>query len=202
MNISPTWLKQKSSTINTHTHTPITKPNTTPYNEPPVPLTDTYPTMTQVMLSPVCIRICLASWDGLAKPLSQVWHTCGVALGRRVAWVGRCVWMCSLRCDERRKPFLHTCKVSKIGGQLVCFCLFAVVLRCSNSVSVISWRSGMIYEMRRTKYGSILLTTQGIFNLPHHVGMVWKEPTFWWRCKLYTAGKWIATPRQINHTPI
>ena len=39
----------------------------------------------------------------------------------------------------------------------------------------------MMYEMRKTKPGPTLLP---IFNLPHHIGMVWEELTFddavWW----------------------
>ena len=32
--------------------------------------------------------------------------------------------------------------------------------------------SDMMYEMRRKKPESTLLPTDGIFNLPHHIGMV------------------------------
>ena len=33
----------------------------------------------------------------------------------------------------------------------------------------------MIYEIRRRKPDPTLLQTQGIFNLPLHIGMVWEE---------------------------
>ena len=38
--------------------------------------------------------------------------------------------------------------------------------------------SNMSYEMRRRKPEPTLLTTQGIFNLPHHIGVVWEELAF------------------------
>ena len=37
----------------------------------------------------------------------------------------------------------------------------------------------MMYEMRRRKPNPTLLPTQGIFNLPHYVGMVWEELVFY-----------------------
>ena len=49
----------------------------------------------------------------------------------------------------------------------------------------------MMYEMRWKKPEPTLLLTQGIFNLPHHIGMVWEELAFDDN-KLYTEGKWIA----------
>ena len=33
--------------------------------------------------------------------------------------------------------------------------------------------SDMMYEMKRRKPESIFLLTQGIFNLPHHIGMLY-----------------------------
>ena len=33
----------------------------------------------------------------------------------------------------------------------------------------------MMNEMRRRKPEPLLLPTQGIFNLPHHIDMVWEE---------------------------
>ena len=44
-----------------------------------------------------------------------------------------------------------------------------VVVRHSNSVSVISWYY-MMYEMRWRKSERTLLSTQGIFNFTHHIG--------------------------------
>ena len=38
--------------------------------------------------------------------------------------------------------------------------------------------SDMIYKMRRRKPEPTLLPTQGIFNLPHHIGMVCEELPF------------------------
>ena len=63
---------------------------------------------------------------------------------------------------------------------LVWVCLyvcFVVVLRHSNSISVISWRwyGDVMYEMRRRKPEPAL---SGIFNLPHHISMVWEEMAF------------------------
>ena len=36
----------------------------------------------------------------------------------------------------------------------------------------------MMYEMRRRKSESTFLLTQGIFNLPQHIGIKWKELAF------------------------
>ena len=36
----------------------------------------------------------------------------------------------------------------------------------------------MMYEMRWRKPKPTLLPMQAIFNLPHHIGMVWKELAF------------------------
>ena len=36
----------------------------------------------------------------------------------------------------------------------------------------------IMYEMRKRKPESTLLSTQGIFNLPHHIGIVWEELAF------------------------
>ena len=36
----------------------------------------------------------------------------------------------------------------------------------------------MMYVMRRRKPEPTLLPTQWIFNLPHHIGMVWEELAF------------------------
>ena len=38
--------------------------------------------------------------------------------------------------------------------------------------------SDMMYESRRRKSKPTLLLTQGIFNLPHHIGKVWQELAF------------------------
>ena len=78
-------------------------------------------------------------------------------------------------------------------------CLFVVVLCYSNSISVTSWQWYDVllkyYEMRRRKPELTLLPTQGIFNLAHHIGMVWEELASE-KTKLYTAGKWSAA--QLN----
>ena len=36
----------------------------------------------------------------------------------------------------------------------------------------------MMYEMRKRKPENTLLQTQGVFNLPHHIGMVWQKLVF------------------------
>ena len=36
----------------------------------------------------------------------------------------------------------------------------------------------MMHEVRRENPKTTLLPTQGIFTLPHHIGMVWKELAF------------------------
>ena len=36
----------------------------------------------------------------------------------------------------------------------------------------------MMYEMRRHMPKPTLLLTEGIFNLPHYIGMVWEELAF------------------------
>ena len=48
--------------------------------------------------------------------------------------------------------------------------------------------SDILYEMRRKSKPTLLLT-QGIFKLPHHLGMVLEQLA-------YTSGKWIAA--QVN----
>ena len=49
----------------------------------------------------------------------------------------------------------------------------------------------MMYVMRRRKPEPTLLLTQGIFNLPRNLGMVWEELAFDDHASyLYTAGKW------------
>ena len=35
-----------------------------------------------------------------------------------------------------------------------------------------------MYEIRRRKLEATSLPTQGILNLPHHIGMVWEELAF------------------------
>ena len=57
-------------------------------------------------------------------------------------------------------------------------CLFVIGLPHSNSFSVIS-RWWYMYEIRRRKPEPTLLPNQGIFNLPHHIGMVWEELIFY-----------------------
>ena len=37
----------------------------------------------------------------------------------------------------------------------------------------------MAYEMRSRKLKPTLLLTQGIFNFPYHIGMVWEELAFY-----------------------
>ena len=54
----------------------------------------------------------------------------------------------------------------------------------------------MMYEIRRKKTEPTLLPNKGIFNLPHHIGLIWEGTGLWWCCKSYTAGKWIAA--QLN----
>ena len=52
----------------------------------------------------------------------------------------------------------------------------------------------MMYEMRRRKLEPTLFLTQGIDNLPHHIGMVREELAF--DDAVNTAGKWITA--QLN----
>ena len=61
--------------------------------------------------------------------------------------------------------------------------------------AVISW---WWYDVWDENPEPTLLLTQGIFNLPHHIGIVWEELAFdnASRCKLYTAGKCVAA--QLN----
>ena len=53
-----------------------------------------------------------------------------------------------------------------------------VVLRHSNSILVKSWQWYDVWDEMRRKSEPTLLPTQGIFNLLHHVGMVWEELAF------------------------
>ena len=56
----------------------------------------------------------------------------------------------------------------------------------------------MMSDTRRRKPKPILLPTEGIFNLSHHIVMAWEELAFddGWHCRLYAAGKWSAA--QLN----
>ena len=55
----------------------------------------------------------------------------------------------------------------------------------------------MMLKMRPRKPKSTLLPSQGILNLPHHIGMVWEELTFDDAVSyIHTAAKWIAA--QLN----
>ena len=67
-------------------------------------------------------------------------------------------------------------------------------LRHSNSISVISWWCYDAWDEER-KVDPALLPIMGIFNLPHHLGMIWEEVVFD-DALIYTGGKWIAA--QLN----
>ena len=62
-------------------------------------------------------------------------------------------------------------------GQYQDTILFLVVSHHNNSISVISWWC-YGYEMRWRQPKPTLLLTRGIFNLPHHMGLVWEELAF------------------------
>ena len=47
-----------------------------------------------------------------------------------------------------------------------------VVLRHSNSISVLFHGGDVMYEMTRKKPEATHLPTEGIFNLPNHIGIV------------------------------
>ena len=109
---------------------------------------------------------------------------------------------------------------------IVCLLLVYVI------AMVFQWYHGsdMMYEMRRRKPDFAILPTQGIFNLPHQIGVLWYDiyemrrrkpklailPTqgifnlphhiratdLWWRCKLCTAGESIAALNVIAVTGI
>ena len=62
---------------------------------------------------------------------------------------------------------LHGC-----GTSPVCLlCAIATVFQLYHD-------GGMMNEMSRRKPESTLLPTEGLFNLPHHIGMVWEELAF------------------------
>ena len=68
-----------------------------------------------------------------------------------------------VRCDA----MLHGCGTSPVCLSYAIKTLFQ------------SYHGGdMMYEMRSRKPKPALLTTQGIFNLPHHIGMQWEELVF------------------------
>ena len=54
-----------------------------------------------------------------------------------------------------------------------------------------------MYEMWRRKSELTLLPIQGIFNLPHHICMIWRGTGLWWCCKLYTAQEWIVAQQNV-----
>ena len=54
-------------------------------------------------------------------------------------------------------------------------CLFFYIIA---TVFQLYYGGDMMYAMRRRMPESTLLPTQGIFNLPHHIGMVWEELAF------------------------
>ena len=56
--------------------------------------------------------------------------------------------------------------------------LFQVILSQLLNVFKLYHGDDMMYEMRRRKPETTLLLTPGIFNLPHHIGMVREELTF------------------------
>ena len=65
----------------------------------------------------------------------------------------------------------------------------------------------MMYEMRRRKPNPSRLLTYGIFNVPHHISMVWEELAFNDDVSYTEQWKWIAAA-QLNviamtgiHTP-
>ena len=55
---------------------------------------------------------------------------------------------------------------------IVCLLFYAI-----ETVFQLHSGSDMMYEMRR-KPEPTLVPTQGIFNLPDHIGMVWEELVF------------------------
>ena len=54
----------------------------------------------------------------------------------------------------------------------------------------------MLYEIRWRKREPTPLMTQEIFNLPHHIGMVWEELAFDDAVSYTQRGEWIAA--QLN----
>ena len=58
--------------------------------------------------------------------------------------------------------------------RFVCLLLFYAIA----TIFQLCHGGDMMYEMRKTKPEPTLLPTQGIFNLPHHIGMVEKELAF------------------------
>ena len=55
-------------------------------------------------------------------------------------------------------------------------CLFLLLFYAL--ATVLYHGSDVMYEMWRRKPEPTLFPTQGIFNLPHHIDMVWKELAF------------------------
>ena len=77
-------------------------------------------------------------------------------------------------------PATNVCTPVPHGAMLLLFYAIATAFQLYHG-------SDMWYEMRRRKPEPTLLATQAIFNLPHHVGMVWTELAFddavsytWW----------------------
>ena len=65
-------------------------------------------------------------------------------------------------------------QMQQVDWLFVCSLLFYAIA----AVFQLYHGGDMIYKMRRRKPGPTLLPTQGIFNLPHHVGMVWEQLAF------------------------
>ena len=72
---------------------------------------------------------------------------------------------------------------------------FVVVLHHSNSISVVYWQWYHVSDGEEN-VRSYTFTDSGIFNLPHHTGMVWEELAFDYAVSYTQREKWIAA--QLN----
>ena len=66
---------------------------------------------------------------------------------------------------------LARCEVALQGCGTIPVCFFFTIA----TVFQLYHGDARLYEMRRRKADPTLLPTQGIFNLPHHIGMVWDD---------------------------
>ena len=85
-----------------------------------------------------------------------------------------------------------------VGQKLFCCCLFYAIATLFH----LYYDSDMMYTMRRRMHDPTPLLTQGTFNLPHHIGMVWEELAFddpvsytqQWQSKLAEVMTWGIKP--------
>ena len=132
--------------------------------------------------------------DGVQRCVSELCYRlddwlCGDILCKP-AYAPRCMWGVFHVLGAGSRVCLHLPLLPTVPGEqntgtdrerligflflLLLLVCFIVVLRHSNSISVISWQ----FEKKKKKPEPTILLTQGILNLSRHIGMVWEELPF------------------------